>query len=216
VGRDERPRAVPLPGGEAAAGRGQHLPGALDAGRIAPVDRFPGLRVATGKIRAHHVQEALGAQRVGAGADIARDRRDDGEALGERAQVEAGAADHDRPLAPGARGVEHARDLAQPGADRIRHLGRNVSVEGMRRPGERRRVGTRAEHAPALVDLERVGIDDDAVVTLGERERDGGLAARGRPGDQHGQRAGIGRRIIHIISLMRPSAEIGGGRPLGC
>ena len=48
--------------------------------------------------------------------------------------------------------------------------------------------GAGGEHAQIRIDLHRIRVDHDAAMLLGQRQRERGLAARGRPCDERHQR----------------------------
>ena len=135
--------------------------------------------------------------------------RDLGEAFGQRAEIEAGAADDDRPQPGGARRRRAPRRRRaasrRPNSASRRRRGRRA----VRRAGEIGVVGTRGQDAPAGVDLAGVGVDHAAAVALGERQRQRRLAAGGRPGDQH--RAAV-RHLCNIILIIRDTASPPGSR----
>ena len=97
--------------------------------------------------------------------------------LGQRgAQVEAGAADHERPPARGERGVDLGVGEAgvRAGAERLARPGRSRAGGARAAPARCGRRGAREDRQP-VVDLQRVGGDGDRVLALGAQplgERD--------------------------------------------
>ncbi len=61
--------------------------------------------------------------------------------------------------------------------------GGDDAVEDVRRPCERFRTGAVGEDGELMVELHRLGVDDDAVEIFGQRQCKGGFPARRRPGD---------------------------------
>lgn len=117
------------------------------------------------------------------GANVLVARRDGADPGKQRAQVEAAAADHDRPaparLDVGDRDASLAGELA-----RRPPLARVEDVDQMVRDalalGE---TGLRGADVEASIRLERVGVDDLAVEGFGERHPERALAGRGRAQD---------------------------------
>ena len=137
---DQRCRRRPVPVRQTAAGGAQHVPGALDPHRIGAVDP----RGVSGSSRASSssIAPSLARPRPAPSTvpDLEGDRRDVGEAFGQRREVEPGAADDDRAEAERAGFDERSgpRRAARP----RRSSGRagDVAVEAVRRaPRDRRR-----------------------------------------------------------------------------
>jgi phosphoserine phosphatase len=94
-------------------------------------------------------------------------------------EVEARATGEDRvaPLLPGR--LDLARGFRQPGRDRPRLLRAHVAVEPVRNHRLLVGQGPGGQDAQGLVDLKRIGVDDDAVPLACKVERQGRLAAGG-------------------------------------
>jgi hypothetical protein len=161
---------------EAAARAAQHLPRATHAGGVLRVDPRHGL---AGRFR-----EAMPAcprrQAVRLGADVVGNRRDFRQPLGQGAEIEARAAHDDRALV---RPQQRRVNGAQPVAHRILRLERHMTVE---RWGARASSsgGRRGQDAPAVIDLQRVGVHDDAARRLRDLQRQRGFARCRGPGNQ--------------------------------
>jgi hypothetical protein len=61
-----------------------------------------------------------------------------------------------------------------------------MTVEGMRRARLLLLAGARGQDAPAVIDLQRVGVHDHAARRLRDLQRQRGFARGGGPGDQNG------------------------------
>ena len=109
--------------------------------------------------------------------------RDVGQAFGEGAEIEAGAADEDqRARGANRRGFRPARSSQRP-AEKFSA----TSTSPNRRCGARRSsaaLGRAVRTLQVGVDLHRVGVDDRSAEPLGELQRDRRLAARRRAGDR--------------------------------
>ncbi len=160
------------------------------------------------------------------GADLLRDVRDRGEALLEGAEIEARSAGDDgkEALPPGR--FDLAPGLGEPEGDGVRLFGADVAIEPVRRAGLILGRGPGREDAERLIDLQRIGIDDDAAKRRGLLQRQGGLAAGG--GACNKQRAflvtgghmdsvlvliaapGSGAISANVIEMLR---DFGGGQP---
>src|SRR3954470_22952124 len=80
----------------------------------------------------------------------------------------------------------------------------------MRCPRQRRRIGTRRQNGELAIELHRVGIDDDGTRLLGNLERELGLAARRRPGEEedgHGAACATAVLCPSWPGLTRPSTS---------
>ncbi len=175
-----------LPRSQPASGRGQHLPGALDAHRVLPVDLCRGFRV---KLR-QKSGGAFGFDPVhGLCANVAWSCGDLGQPFGECREVKPGPADNDRTV------LQQRRDFAQPMTDGICVRSGNVTIEVM---GQGRliflgRAG--GKNAPIGEDLKRVRIDDLPTLRTGDFHREGGFAGGRRAGNQNRFFAGERRDV---------------------
>jgi uridylate kinase len=175
--RQEGRRGRVLPGGEAAPGGALHLPGALDADGVQPVDAGGGGRIEV-------CEEGRGPvvcqARIGLGPDGGRRFGDVGQPFGEGGEVEPGAAGDDGPGT-----AQQGPEVAQPLAHGIGPVARDMAVEAVGLRGLVLGRGAGGEDAPVGEDLERVGVDDHAAQPVGDLERQRRLAGRGGPGEQH-------------------------------
>ena len=105
------------------------------------------------------------------GADRRRDRRHRGQTLRQRAQIEPGAADHDRQPARGARGVDLGERHPAPAPGRARARRRRARRRAGAAPAPPPPVRPRGQDREIAIDLHAVGIDDRAAETFGERQR---------------------------------------------
>ena len=130
--------------------------------------RSPGLSrsAIAGSRRASSACSAGGALGVAArphrGADLGRRRRHRRQPLGQRLEVEPGAADQDR-HAPCALGlVQRRAGILAPAPDRIVLGGIDMAIEPVRHPRLLRRARPRRDDAQIAIDLHGIGVDDDA------------------------------------------------------
>ena len=119
-------------------------------------------------------------------ADRRRHRRAQVEVGERRAQVEPGAADHDRAPALGQQRVDLGVGALGVAAGAELLAGIDEGEQPVLEPLALLRARGAAEDLQAPVDLDRVAVDRDRVLPalaqqLGERDRDAGLADGGRP-----------------------------------
>jgi len=169
--------------GERPAGRRDNFERAQHALAVARPQPRGGGRIAR---RERSVQArrrlplGLGAHRRAHGFGHARNV---GQALGQGAEIEAGAADEDQRRARA--GEDFARPR-QPAADG-EILGRvDFTEQQVRRAPRLGGARARGQDPEISVDLHCVGVDDRRAEPLGEFERDRRLAARRRAGDEQG------------------------------
>jgi phosphoserine phosphatase len=109
-------------------------------------------------------------------------------------------------------------DGLEPKGEPLRHRTALGGVEGavkaVRDPRQRRCVGPRRQDAQIPIQLNAVGVDDDAVERLGQRQRQRRFAARRRPGDDDDWRIlariagdGVGRVMELVLTLIAGGAE---------
>ena len=168
------------------AGRVDHLERAHDALRIGGAEARRHGRIARGKL----VMQGVAAKLIGSlppiGSDLGGNVRDRRQPLGQRLEIEAGAADQDRQPPLPLRFGDRAADIAKPAADGIGLRRRHGAVEAM---GHARLVGLarpRREQAKLAIDLHGIGVDDRAAEAGGKLEASAGFPARGRSCDQDG------------------------------
>ena len=139
----------------------------------------------------------------GLGAHISADRfrhaRNVGEALRQRAEIEPGAADEQERLGASRVFGENRPRAFEPAPDREILGAVDLAEQPVRRLPLFGLAGARREHPEIAIDLHQVGVDDDAAEPLGERERDGRLAARRRACDE--------KRAIHRPHRHAPIEE---------
>ena len=122
------------------------------------------------------------------GPKLRRNLRNVRRPVGQRAEVEPGAADDHRPQpARRASASAAARREARrrPNTACRRPRGRTAHAARAQLVG----AGPRRQHAPAGVDLRRVGVDHAAAVALGDAQRQRRLAAGGGPSIRTGPAA---------------------------
>jgi hypothetical protein len=119
---------------------------------------------------------------------VGRDLRHGREALRQRPQVEAGAADHDRQPPLLQRGIDFRPGQRRPasGAAALGH--RQEAVKAMRHRGAVGSRGLCRQDRQLAVDLHAVGVDHGAAELAGERQCQGRLPAgrRSAEHDDHG------------------------------
>ena len=113
-----------------------------------------------------------------------RNGRDLGQALGQRLEEQAGAADHDRHGARGPRGGQFDLDLGQPERDRIGQGRVAMAVERVRGAGEVGRGRPARQDRQVAVDRHRIGVDDGPAEPRARLQRELRLAARRRACDE--------------------------------
>ena len=200
-----------------SAGAAPHLPGAGDALAVVGLQAGGGGGIAI-------ASRACSA----AGADVRRSRArasaracgagigDVGQAIGERREIQAGAAGQDRQAARVVRGLHRGEGLGRATRRRCRLRGGADAVEGVRHARFllRRRAG--GEDAQLAIHLHGVGVDDGAAQALGQRQGERGLAAGGRAGNQHGMRMGHDGVGPRCIGFCRPDCTAGARRIRAC
>ncbi len=187
---------TPLPFRKRRAGGGEHLEGAEQALAIARRKPRRG-RIASDEHLAEAVRPELGMQPCGVEADLGRHRRDRRQALEQRFEIKAGAADNDGqpPRRLGRRQLRLRQPL--PAADRAGIVGGKHAEQAVRRPRFVRGRGPRGQHPRVAVDLHAVGVDDGAGEGLRHGHGQRRLAAAGRPGDDdHRRLMGRGSRRL--------------------
>ena len=151
---------VALPVEERAAGGVDHLQRARDALAVAGQKLRGHGRVARREFGVEIAREAAPF-----GADLVGNFGNGGEAVFERAKIKPGAARDDGQAGPRAHAASISRRAsAEPGGDRIGLVRRHMAIE----PVRRERLLLRRRAAPMRmrqrrIDLQRIGIDDDAV-----------------------------------------------------
>jgi len=179
-------RALPL--GERNRGRVDHFQRAQETLGIAGAKscRHDGIA------RLQRTMQSLRADPLGFPAPMRANLRrhvgDLGKPLGERLEIEAGAADEDRQAPLDFRIAQCVRHVFEKTAYRVALAGGNRAVETMRGTLHLRLRRACGEDGKLAIDLHGIGIDDDAAEALGEVEGGRGFAARGRPGDEDGLR----------------------------
>ena len=121
-----------------------------------------------------------------AGADFLRDFWNIGQALGQRLEIHAGAADEDRrPL--GATGLgQGAGRIFKPAADRIVHGPVHVAEQHMRRLRLLVWRWSGRDDAQVGINLHGISVDDDPVEVARQTDRQRGLAAGRRACNEDG------------------------------
>src|SRR5581483_5368907 len=157
-----------------------------DALRVAP----PELRRHGGVARAKLLMKRRRAELFGSlapmRAHFRRNVRNGRESLEQRLEIESGATDQDRYPTLFSRFRDRGFRAFEPTADGEGFACRYDAVQAMRSDRLVSFARPRRENAELAVKLHRIGVDDGAAETLGKSERRGGLAARGRPGDENG------------------------------
>ncbi len=176
-----------VPGGKAASGAAPYFPGTGEALAVGGAQGGGGVRVGVGQARVQG-GGADGCQQVarfqaGLGAGIGQV----GQPLGDRREIEAGAAAQDRqaPLRVGR--LHGGQSLRAPPGQVAGLSGGADAVERVRDERFVGRGGARGEHTQLGVDLHGISVDDGAAEALGEVEGECRLAAAGRTG--HDERA---------------------------
>ena len=183
VAVDQRRARACLPSQDRAARR---LPAPPARARCAGRRRASASCAASGSSRSRMRCSSCGpcpcSRGASARAPIRRNVRHLRNAVDQRAEIEPGAADEDRPPAGKRAFVDQARDVAQPGAGRI---GDRRDGHGRRaraaRASAHRQLGRAVSTSSTRIDLHGIGVDDDAALALGDIQRQRRLAARGRP-----------------------------------
>ena len=145
--------------------------------------------------------------RAHGGADLRRDRRHRRKPLGQRLEVEPGAADQDRHAPGGAHLAQGRLDIREPAPDRIVLRRIDMAIEPVRHARLLLRRRPRRDDAQVAIDLHRVGIDDRAADLPRQRERQRRLAARGRPCDKHRLSGGHFAAMTHVATLISNPAR---------
>src|SRR5216684_704725 len=180
------PHAVAMPVGERAAGRQDDLERASDAGAVARHQPLRGRGVALAELGVKAADAFLHEPAADRGADLGRDRGDGSKPARQRPEVEAGAADQDRPARSPRDLVERRAGFDAPAADGIILGGVHVAIEEMGHARLLHRRRARGDDAQIAIDLHGIGIDDGAAELLRQRERQRRLAARGRSRNEDG------------------------------
>ena len=142
-------------------------------------------------------------------ADGGRNGRNIGEAFGQRREVKPGAADEDGQTALRPRLRQSGDGIDLIAADRIAFTRSDMAVKPMRDARHILVGWTRGEDAHLAIDLHRVGVDDDDVAGLGQRQRRFRLAAGGGPCNKHGVEGdgSLDKRFSHVLNVIADDAD---------
>ena len=145
-----------------------------------------------------------------AGSDVGGNGRDRRETLQQRLEIEPGATDQDRQL-PGRCGLANdpARRLDPP-PDREILARIDGAVEAVGDARHLIRIRTGRDDGQIRIDLHGIGIDHDAIETLGDLDSQRRLAAGGRTCDEDGLHSGCFRRtfvLTHVATLFSNPAK---------
>jgi hypothetical protein len=152
-------------------------------------------RIADTEVRVQQRRRPALRRRAHGTADRLRDRRNVGQPLRQRPEIEAGAAGDDRQQTAGPRFREGAAERLHVAADR-KILGRvGEAIEPVRHRLLLALGGAGGEHPEIAVDLHGIGVDHHAADTAGEVEGQRRLARCGRACDEDGIRAS------HVVAL---------------
>ncbi len=122
-------------------------------------------------------------------ANLVGDRRNVGETFGQRAKIEAGAADEHQRAGMAGEDLARARLVE---ADREIDRAVDLAEQKMRREPLLLLVRPRGEDAQIPIDLHGIGVDDRRAGLPGDAQGERGLAAGGRPCDEKRPRRIIG------------------------
>jgi phosphoserine phosphatase len=191
-----------LPGGERHAGRAHDFVSPRQPLRVA-CDQFRrGDRIERREPLAEPRAAEFGMERARFLASGGGNRRQLREPIEQRLKIKPGTADQDRQPVRLMRGVDLGFGEREPTADRAIFRGIDRAVKPMRRARHFGGAGPCAEHGQVAIDLLAVGIDDDAVEFLGERQRQRRFAARRRPGDDRDfMRLGLAHELVCSTGL---------------
>src|SRR5262245_34957035 len=139
--------------------------------------------------------------------DRSGNRRHDGKPRCQRLEIEAGATDKNRDMALINGVVERLFGGPTPASDGIVFRCIDVAVEKVRYARLLLWRWTRGYDAQIAIHLHRVGVDNDAIELLGERECQSRLAAGGRPCNKH-RSIGSAHRMTHVATLIRNSGGL--------
>src|ERR1044072_3597229 len=99
-------------------------------------------------------------------------------------------------------------DIAAPTPDRIVFRGVDKTVKPVRDARLVFRGRTSGQNAQGTIDLPRVGAGDDSAEPFRCRERNGRLAAGGRPCNKHRLKPPGGRSMTHVATLIAPAGTL--------
>src|SRR5690606_19164617 len=165
--------------------------GADDAGRVVRFEARGGLRIEGCEFGVERGRTFAGGALRERGAEVWIDAWHFGQALRQRFEVEAGAADEDRCLVSCANVSDRGERVGEPTAGGVALGGVDAAIEVMRRLGLLFYRRARGENAEIAIDLHAIGVDDFAADTLSQRQRQRGLAAGGRAHDEKGRDWGL-------------------------
>ncbi len=174
-----------MPVGKRSPGRLDHLERAGDAGAVAGLQARGGFRIAPRKLRVQRLDAIALQPRPYHIADLVRDRRHRRQASRERLEIESGAADEDRQPPFTAHLRKHGRRVSDVTARRVVHGRIDMAIKPVRQPRLFRQCRPRGDDAQVAIDLHGIGIDDGAAGLFRQPQREGRLAAGGRPCDKH-------------------------------
>ncbi len=117
-------------------------------------------------------------------ACVLADLRDFGQAVDQAVEIEACAADDAHRAASILRFTQVGQGGAQPFTGRPGHVGRQVPVKHMIGARQIRRIRPRRQDRHIGIELHRIGIEDQAVGSIGPLQRLGRFPGCRRPGQQ--------------------------------
>ena len=183
---EHRFHAVAMPIGQRAAGCQDHFERAAHARAVVRHEALRAGGIAVAQLGVERRSTVCFEPFPDVRPNLRWNRRNGAEPPRQCLEVKASAADDDRQALGAFDLIERGADIDAPPADGIIFRRIHVAVKHMRHPQLLCCRRSRRDDAQIPIDLHGIGIDDGAAQLLGERKRNGRLAARSRSGDENG------------------------------
>jgi phosphoserine phosphatase len=198
----QRRTRVALPMHQGPACRFEYFIGAQGPLRIAGPQLRGSLGIAFCQAGMQCLDTDANQQGARLGANFRRNRWDVGKPVGQRREVEPGAADEDGNLLHHPHLFQSPARIACVTTHGISLAGGDMAIEKMRRAGTRIGIRLRRQNRCFGIDLHGIGIDHRAANMLRQCQSRGGLAARGGACNKHGvnfHRSSMSAFVLNVI-----------------